>query len=337
MAYVQNQDLLVTHILAGQPLDTHTYIHSEFQGGLYNLGWSPSGQYLTFNLYTVPFSHLYFVDAQSGAEPVDLGIANDWAWSPDSKLLAFEHEYELWVFSPATGQSRALTTHLGVHWLWTKPVFTPAGDALVAAGTDSNKMDRNGNTPYRLYRVSLDGSGANAYPPGNLPAITEEINGRLPLALRFSPDGQKLALITSEFFSTCAIVANYNVGNADGSNLLGLSVPSLASFGGPDQKMYFHGDSFVWTPESDGLWLNSLVRDCGPAFTVVGGPQISRMSLDGQEHEIIPGNYGQLSLDHTGSLLGVVNLAGIPRVQILGRDGHLVLDLGEGDMAALQP
>jgi hypothetical protein len=337
MAYVQNQDLLVTHILAGQPLETHNYIHSEYQGGLYNLGWSPSGQYLTFSLFSVPFSHLYFVDAQSGAEPIDLGIANDYAWSSDSKLLAFEHEYELWVYSPVTGQSRALTSHLGVDWLWTKPVFTPTDDALIAAGTDSDHMDRNGNTPYKLYRIPLDGSGANAYPPGNLPAITEEINGRLPLAIRFSPDGQKLALITSEFFSTCAIVANYNIANADGSNLLGLSVPSLASFGGPDQKMYFFGDSLVWTPESDGLWLNSLVRDCGPAFTVVGGPQISRVSLDGQEHEIILGEYGQLSLDHSGSLLGVVNMDGIRHVQILGRDGHLVLDLGEGDMAALQP
>lgn len=161
------------------------------------------------------------------------------------------------------------------------------------------------------------------------------------MVLRFSPDGQKLAVITSSYVDGCATLGNYFVANADGSDWRELPVPSLAPLGGPDQKMYFYGDSLAWTPESDGLWVNGLVKDCGKTFAVVGEPQISRVTLDGREHEIIPGAYGHLSLDGTGTLLGVVtqhgSQYGIPHVQILGRDGHLVLDLGEGYTPVLQP
>ena len=69
-----------------------------------------------------------------------------------------------------------------------------------------------------------------------------------------------------------------------------------------------------------------------------GGPQISHMTLDGQEQEIIPGTYNHLSFDPSGTLLGVVKrLIPTPHVQVLGLDGHLVIDLGEGDYAAMKP
>lgn len=337
IAYVQNDALLVTHVIGGQPLDTRQYIKSQIRGGIYNIGWSPSGEFLAFNLWANSFTHVFIVNALEGSIPVDLGIANDWAWSPDGKLLAYEHEYELWVFSPSNGQSRQLTTHLGTGWLWTKPVFTPAGDALVAAGTLSDDMDRHGNTRYRLYRVPLDGSAAGSYPPAGIPSLTEEISGRLPLALRFSPDGQMLAMASSTYIDTCATLTQYLVGKPDASDLHKLPVDSLAALGGPDQKMYFFGDSLVWTPQSDGLWVNGYVRDCDKLTGIVGGPQISHVTLDGQEHEIISGVYGSLSLDRSGTLLGVVKAGTVPHVQILGQDGHLVLDLGEGESAALQP
>ena len=98
------------------------------------------------------------------------------------------------------------------------------------------------------------------------------------------------------------------------------------------------GDSFVWDPQSDGLWVNAMVRDCDKINGIVAGPQISHITLDGQAEVIIPGTYDHLSLDHSGTLLGVVNrLIPTPHVQILGLDGHLVIDLGEGDYAALKP
>jgi hypothetical protein len=131
--------------------------------------------------------------------------------------------------------------------------------------------------------------------------------------------------------------------SADGSDLRPLRVASLAALGGPDQKMYFYGDCLAWTADSDGLWLKGQMKDCGQNFKIVGGPQISRVTLDGQEHEIIPGKfgeypYGQISLDRTGTLLGVLNTSTTkPHIQIIGRDGHLVLDLGEAELGALQP
>ena len=161
----------------------------------------------------------------------------------------------------------------------------------------------------------------------------------MPLALRFSPDGENLAMITSGSIDNCASWAHYMVGSADGSDFRELPMASLAALGGPDEEMYFFGDSLVWTPESDGLWMNGSVTHCRTAPSgVVGGPQVSRVTLDGEEHETIFGEFTHLSVDRTGTLLGVVNLEMfVPRVQILGRDGHLVLDLGEGSVPALQP
>ncbi len=350
IAYVQNDALLVTHVMAGQSLETWQLIESPEKGGIFNLGWSPSGEYLSFSMFVTPIEyHLFIVKAIEGSTPIDIGdYANDRAWSPDSTLLAYERYYDLWVYSPNSGQSRRLTSHLGVRWVWGTLAFTPAGDALVAAGTVTY-------TDFKLYRVPLDGSAANAYPTTDMPSLTSEIAGRPPLALRFSPDGQKLAFISSENVNACAelaqagfvyspVVTHYFVANPDGSDLHELPVVSLAAVSDPDQKLYFFGDSLVWMPGSEGLWLFGLVRDCGTfANTMVGGPQISRVTLDGQEHEIFPGFYSNLSLDRTGNLLGVVNRNTItlgevvPRVQILGLDGHLILDLGEGDRAVLQP
>ena len=283
------------------------------------------------------FPHTFVVNVLASGEPVDLGISSDFGWSADSKMLAFEHEYELWVYTLGSGQSRRLTTHLGTGWLWAAPAFTPGGDALLAAGTVSREMDRHGNTPYKIYRVPLDGSAANAYPDTNMPSITGETIGRLPLALRISPDGQKLAINVSGYKDNCAIWARYQVANPDGNELRELPMASLAALVGPDQDPYFYSDSFAWTADSGSLWMNGVVRDCTIAGNVKGGPQISRVTLDGQEHEVIPGEYSHVSLDHTGNLLGVVNGKKTPHVQILGLDGHLVLDLGEGDLAALQP
>jgi len=339
IAYLQKGELVVTHVIGGKPLETRQYTQPGTHNWIFNIGWSPSGKYLTFSMNARSFIHLFIVNAHEGGDPVDLGIANDWAWSPDGKLLAFEHEYELWTYSPDNGKSRQLTNHLGVNWLWYTPTFTPSGDALIAAGMFSKDMDRKGNTRYKLYKVPLDGSGAAAYPPGKLPAITAEISGSRPSALRFSPDGKKLAVSTTVYSDGCAQEANYFVANADGSNLRKLSIPSLAALVDLDKQIYFSGNSQVWTPESDGMWVNTMVRDCSMiGITMVGGPQISHVTLDGQEQQIIPGIYSHLSLDHTGNLLGVVKGAGDhSHVQILGLDGHLVLDLGEGDLAVLQP
>jgi hypothetical protein len=338
IAYVQNDTLKVTHVIGGKAIDTQEYATSQLRGGIYNVGWSPSGEYLTFTMFVNSFGHLFIVNVTDGSAPLDLGIANDWAWSADSKLLAFEHEYELWVFSPQSGESKALTIHLGTDWLWYTPAFTPSGDALIAAGISGDTLDIHGNSVYRLYRIPLDGSAANAYPPENLTSITEQISGPRPLALRFSADGTKMAITSTVYSDRCASDTRYYIANADGSDLHPVSIPSLAGFENAAEKIFFLGDSLVWTHQSDGFWINGWVRDCTEINGMIAGPQISHMTLDGQEQAILPGTYNHLSLDPTGTLLGVVKrLIPTPHVQILGLDGHLVIDLGEGDHAAMKP
>ncbi len=339
IAYVQDDQLRVSHIIAGQVIDTQPYFDSLFRGGILQVGWSPSGRYLALMARTDDsFDHVFVIDIEEGGAPVDLGIATQWAWSPDSSLIAFEHEYEVWVHSLADGRSRPLTIHIGSDWLWGRMAFAPAGDAVIAAGTARKEMGMRGITLYRLYRVPLDGSATGAYPPAGLTAASEEVRGALPLDLRFSPDGQKLAVNTWSYVDGCATLGEYHVANGDGGDWRDLTLASLAAAGGPEQDMYFYGDSLVWSPDSESLWVNGLVNDCGQTFDLFAGPQLSRVSLDGVEHEIFPGPYAQMSLDRSGMLLGVVRdeYAG-KRVQILGTDGRLVLDLGLGDRPAMRP
>jgi hypothetical protein len=341
IAYVQNGSLLVTHIMSGKPLETHEVVKTQYSGDFQKLGWSPSGEYLTYVMQPDNLPHAYLVNVKQGGKPIDLGVVdvafgNSWAWSPDSKLLAIMHEYELWLYSPATGTKKQLTTHLGTNWLWSLPVFTPDGKSLWAVGTDSNHMDFHGTTPYQLYRIPLDGSAASDYPPGSLASVTAETTGILPLDLRFSPDGQKLAIITSQFIENCAQKTIYQVGNPDGKSFHDLPIPSLAAPASANPTSFFYGDSLVWDPQSAGLWVTGAVRDCSNATSVAIGPQLSYLTLDGQEQAKIPGDFSHLSIDRSGALLGVLNSED-SHVQILGRDGHLVLDLGEGDLPALQP
>jgi hypothetical protein len=337
IAYVQEEALKVTHISAGKVLGTKEYLKTDVGGGFFELGWAPGAKYLAASMLVGSMTHLFMIDVSKEGKPIDLGFVYEWAWSQDGKVLAYEQEYELWLYYTSSGQKQKLTNHLGVEWLWSKLVFTPAQDALIVVGSDIREWDNHGRTNYRLYRIPLDGSLAGTYPSKKLLALTTDIKGKVPLALRFSPDHQKLAIITADFIENCADQASYTLANPDGSEMKSLPVPSLAGLVGPNQDPYFTGDSFAWTADSGGLWVNGVVRDCTIAAAQVGKPRIAHVTLDGVEHEVIPGDYGSLSLDSTGAWLGVVSRGKTPHVQILGLDGHLVLDLGEGTLAQFQP
>ena len=77
IAYVQDDTLKVTHVIGGRPIDTQQYAVSQIRGGIYNVGWSPSGEFLTFTMYVNSFGHLFIVNVTDGSAPIDLGIAND--------------------------------------------------------------------------------------------------------------------------------------------------------------------------------------------------------------------------------------------------------------------
>jgi hypothetical protein len=183
----------------------------------------------------------------------------------------------------------------------------------------------------------LDGSATSYYPPGDLKPIFPEISGRMPLDVQFSPDGENMTYIFSEFVNICRIYSKYQIYNADSQTDTKLLIPSLDEIEKQESDNHFYGDSMVWDPINGGIWVNGLVTDCSSTLGVSGGPQISHVTIDGQEEEIIPGDYTSLSIDHSGNLLGVVNRRRESRAQILGLDGHLILDLGLSELAAFQP
>ncbi|MDR3575791.1 MAG: hypothetical protein P4L50_18170 [Anaerolineaceae bacterium] len=343
LAYIQGNSLMVAHI-SGSQLNNQTEVTKIPPGEqVMRLGWSPSAEFLVYSLISSDNNpHIFLVAVKSASQPLDLGIAdlgngNNWAWSPDSKSLAILHEYDVWLYSPASGKKKQLTTHLDWNWIWSLPVFTPDGKAIWAVGTNMQKMDLHGTTTYGIYQIPIDGSGTQQYAPGKLSRITADLNGELPLDLRFSPDGKAVALIQASYIDICAKSTNYQVSSPDGKNFQDLPIPSLVKGLGTDQKNYFYGDSLAWDNQSGGFWVNGSVRDCIFQKPIEGGSQISHLTLDGQEHEIIPGDYSYLSLDHSASVLSVVNAKDGPRVQILGKDGHLLLDLGQGDLAVFNP
>ena len=131
--------------------------------------------------------------------------------------------------------------HLGVHWYWSTPVFTPDGKELWAVGSDNHDMERHGNTIYRIYNIPLDGTGMSDYPPGNLKPLTTELNGRVPLSLSFSPDGKTLAMNTAQYLENCGDQAGYKIAIVKEAGLVfnDFPMPSLAGKVGPNQKSIF--------------------------------------------------------------------------------------------------
>jgi len=342
LAYVRGNSLMVAHI-SGSQLINQTEIVKTAQGSeILHLGWSPSGEYLVYSLISDDNnSHIFLAALKNGSKPLDLGIAdqgngNSWAWSADSKSLAILHEYDVWLYLPASGTKKQLTTHISWDWLWSLPVFTPDGKDIWAVGTIGRMMDTHGSTTYGIYQIPIDGSGTRSNAPENLTRITPDLTGNLPLDLRFSPDGKTVALIRAKYIDICALSTSYQTSSPDGKNFHDLPVSSLVNGLGTDQKNYFYGNSLAWDNQSGGFWVNGSIRDCIYQTPVVGS-QISHLTLDGQEHEIIMGDYSYLSLDHSASVLSVVNAKDGPRVQILAKDGHLLLDLGQGDLAVFKP
>jgi hypothetical protein len=92
--------------------------------------------------------------------------------------------------------------------------------------------------------------------------------------------------------------------------------------------------------------VHAFAWDCSGILTgadprVVAGPLVSVMGLDGVERTTLPVDLFSLSFDRTGNLIaGAQTVSNVdpPRVQIYSAlDGTLLLDLGEGTLAALQP
>jgi hypothetical protein len=337
LAWVQGGQLLVTDVTGGLEGGTTQYTTAGVDDEVHSLVWSPSGEFVAF---TGRFgdSHVFFVFAAGAGTPVDLGAGQLPGWSPDSASVAYESNGNLWVTPIESPVPRQLTFQTG--WAWGNPVFTRDGSAVIAAGAPTEEMGAQGNVGFYLYRVPLDGSGTLA------PLPTEIFFGRLPYELALSPDGSRLGFWTSAHVDACASPSAYFVGQADGSGVAAVISPTIQAALDPAREIYQEGFSLAWLPAGDGVAVHAFAWDCSGILTgadprVVAGPLVSVMGLDGVERTTLPVDLFSLSFDRTGNLIaGAQTVSNVdpPRVQIYSAlDGTLLLDLGEGTLAALQP
>jgi WD40-like Beta Propeller Repeat len=335
VAYAKQGQLLVTDVTGGAVGGTTQYTQAGVNDGVYDLVWSPSGQFIAFvSAGTGRDAHVFVVYAVGAGTPVDLGPGGEPNWSPDSSRIAFVRDGNVWITPVDNPQPAALTAQQ--NWAWGRPTFTPAGDALVVSGQPFDNMGAQGNTEFGLDTLPLDGSGTLA----PLPGLSQKINGRLPYDLRFSPDGSKLAFSTSWHLSACASAGQYYIANADGGALTQVSSPSLRTLLVPNQDFYYIVVGYAWRPQSDGLLITSLVIDCTNFAGTHLGEAMSTVDLSGRESVLAVGFFESPSYDRNGSLIAASQLtdnAGAGQVALYELSGHPVVQVGQGDLPAFQP
>jgi hypothetical protein len=335
LAYVVDGQVEVSDVTGGVLGGTTQLTQAGVNDGVYDFVWSPSGEFIAFVSATGGDPHIFVADVfVEPVTPVDLGLGSQPNWSPDSTRLAYVRSGNIWLTAVDNPQPSALTDK--ENWAWGRPIFTPAGDALVVSGVPFDQMGAQGNTQFTFSTLPLDGSGTLT----PLPGLTQPIDGRLPYELRFSPDGQKLAFFTSWHLSACSSAGAYYVFNADGSGLTTMNSPSMTALLVPDRDITYIGVGFDWKPGSDGLLITSLVIDCTDFAGTQLGAQLSSLGLDQQETIIATGYFSSPSYDRSGTLIAAARQAdnvSPSNVMVLAQDGTLLLDVGPGQQPAFQP
>jgi hypothetical protein len=334
IAYVRDGQLLVTGFAGGAPGGTTQYTQPGVDDGVTDLLWSPSGEFVAYTGLVGDEQHVFYVFAEGAGTPLDLGAGAVPAWSPDSTQLAYQNGGQIWLTNIDTPEPRPLTAQ--DNWAWGRPAFTPDGLSLVVAGESFDDMGASGNTTFWLYSLPLDGSGTLT----PLPGMTQEAEGRLPYDLQFSPDGSRLSFSTSIHISACASVGTYMVGNNDGSGLQPVVSPALDALANEAAEDYLAAFGYAWRPDSAGLLMSGLVRDCTDFAGTVLGSQLSMVTLAGEETLIAPGSFGPVSVNNAGTLIGTTRLDDPSRpgqVVVFDMAGNLVLDVGPGDLGEIQP
>jgi dipeptidyl aminopeptidase/acylaminoacyl peptidase len=334
LAYIQDGEIIVADVTGGVLVGTTQLTQPGVNDGVYDMLWSPVGPLIAFVSATGGDPHIFVADSSGATPPVDLGLGGQPNWSPDGTHLAYVRSGNIWLTAVDNPQPAALTDK--ENWGWGRPIFTPAGDALVVSGAPFEMMGAQGNTEFTFSTLPLDGSGSLTPLPGQ----DQPVDGRLPYDLRFSPDGQKLAFFTSWHLSACQSAGAYYVLNADGGGLTTMNSPSMTALLVPNKDITYIGLGFAWKPGSDGLLITSLVIDCTDFAGTQLGAQLSSLGFDQQESVIAAGYYSSPSLDRSGSIVAVAQQAdqtSPSEVILLATNGNLVLDIGAGQQPAFQP
>ena len=344
IAYESNGQLLVTDVTGAGQGGTTQYTVAGESDQVTDIAWSPSGEFVAFTSGAKGEPHIFTIFALGQSSPTDLGPGSAFAWSPDSKSIAYIRgnypDDNIWITTIDNPAPRQLTFE--ANHACGRPAFTPDGTSLIISGADHLDMGASGNTSFTLESLALDGSGTRTPLPGA--TVLEGV--RLPYDLRFSPDRTKLAFSTSYHLSACAAPGAYYVSNADGSNRQELISPSLKGAIDPSKEYYHVGLSYAWSPTNDALVVFGNVVDCdfnSPTFgQSIAGPQMSILGLDGAERLIIAGTFFGISMDRTGTWIAAShyqdNQDQNPMLEIYSaQTGQLALALGPGRNPQFQP
>jgi Tol biopolymer transport system component len=266
--------------------------------------WSPDGTRFAFErgLHVCcapkgerPNVHLYVIKADGSAEKQIPGCGPPWpscdafAWSPDSKRIAFARSGSLFVVNTLSGRLVRLThSHSEGGPLW-----SPRGSTILFA------------TPGGIYRVNADGTGLAKLADGANPS--------------WSPDGKQVAFETGNSISTM---------DADGSNVTQLFVagngpkgtsPELPAWSPDGTQIAFEKTpdttpdtpggfaAEIWTMQADGSQPRLLYR----SGVGIAGPAVPVWSPDGK---LIA--FGDPAMSGNGGLF-LIDASGEPRVRLL--------------------
>ncbi len=246
------------------PDGTALQLLSQSDAGYIRPAWSPDGTQIAFATY---HGDLRVVSAD-GTREVDvtgeLSNVVGFSWSPDGSQIAFAAEGAIYIVN-SDGTERRLVVPAPA----AAPSWSPAGDEIL--------FSRSGD----LYVVQLDGSGLTRLTESDLR------NETFP---RWSPDGRKVAFISTEVQVLCGgfpwpLEATIIGTNGDDELEGTTGVDVIAGRGGNDTIRGLGGDDFI----------------CGDAGAdTVFGDEGNDAVFGGQGSDILRGDAGDDELEGGG-------------------------------------
>ena len=214
--------------------------------------WSPDGRRIAYVTYENRWNDkrmaIYVQEVQTGrrmrvSDKPGLNAAP--AWSPDGSRLAItlshEGNPEIYVFNLHTGTLTRLTNNPAID---TEPEWAPDGQSLVFTS------DRVGNQP-QIYRMAVDGSQVRRL----------TFKGNYNARARFSPDGQRLALLHSG--GQGYRIASLDLGSGNLKILSQTSLDESPSFAPNGDMIIYATGSELAAVSSDGRVRQRLVVNLG--------------------------------------------------------------------------